>query len=552
MHFTSNSGTTLTSGTLVIGETYEITNYIGSNGTDDFTNVAEVQSGNINENGCVFIAIGTTPTVWSNGTELTELTVYDEYHKVKFTQWTQGGNGGGFSYERTKVYPTVEPTVYFTKRNYENDVDVIVEGRLEIARNNNNGAIYNIAEENNFNQNVSPVGTEWNSIYTQNNNGSGFEYNIIGNEFKGNMTYQEFNTNKVDFGFASNQFSGVCGGNSFGRIIISNDFLGDVYGNVIKGAFGNNTIGDGFGTNNIGSGFFNNTISQNFANNEIGNFFNDNTIDEGFGFGGSSTQKNYIGDEFYNNTVGEYFYNNRVGNYFRNNTLGDYFQWNVIDTDINLVDFTVNYGNITGFTYIALGNATPNGTYVNRNGTTNGQGVDASFDIEVSGFAVTSVTGSFSGKLYGIGDTITIPGTQLSGSSGLINFFTSNGIGITGVTGSYTDILAQGGAGTGENSTFDVTVASGIVDSVSLTYGGEGYSLGNALTIPGSAFGGTEDIIITVDSVYSDDVVITVTGVTKPSVYEHYTCQIFERQGGVKRLSYYDSSDILTITDINE
>ena len=86
-----------------------------------------------------------------------------------------------------------------------------------------------------------------------------------------------------------------------------------------------------------------------------------------------------------------------------------------------------------------------------------------------------------------------------------------------------------------------------------MSNGGGSYSVGETLTIPGSAFGSTEDITITVDSVYSDDVIVTVTGIgPNPSVYEHYTCQIFERQGGDKRLSYYDSSDILTIKNINE
>jgi hypothetical protein len=86
-----------------------------------------------------------------------------------------------------------------------------------------------------------------------------------------------------------------------------------------------------------------------------------------------------------------------------------------------------------------------------------------------------------------------------------------------------------------------------------LTYGGEGYSLGNTLTIPGSAFGGTEDIVITVDGVYSDDVIVTVTGIgPNPSVYELYTCQIFKNSSLTNRLSYYDESDVLTIKNINE
>jgi hypothetical protein len=60
--------------------------------------------------------------------------------------------------------------------------------------------------------------------------------------------------------------------------------------------------------------------------------------------------------------------------------------------------------------------------------------------------------------------------------------------------------------------------------------------------ILGSQIGGTDSV---------DDVTITITTIIEPSVYETYTCQIFERQGGNKRLSYYDSSDVLNITDVN-
>lgn len=55
-------------GKLIIGETYNITNYQGS---DDFSNIANVISGDINQTGCQFIATGTTPNIWSSGTELT-------------------------------------------------------------------------------------------------------------------------------------------------------------------------------------------------------------------------------------------------------------------------------------------------------------------------------------------------------------------------------------------------------------------------------------------------------------------------------------------------
>jgi hypothetical protein len=53
---------------LIIGETYSITNYITG---DDFSNIADVSSGNINETGCVFTATGQIPIYYSNFSELT-------------------------------------------------------------------------------------------------------------------------------------------------------------------------------------------------------------------------------------------------------------------------------------------------------------------------------------------------------------------------------------------------------------------------------------------------------------------------------------------------
>jgi hypothetical protein len=66
-------------------------------------------------------------------------------------------------------------------------------------------------------------------------------------------------------------------------------------------------------------------------------------------------------------------------------------------------------------------------------------------------------------------------------------------------------------------------------------------------------FGSTEDITIIVESVYSDDVIITVTSISQnPSVYELYTCNIFKNSALSNRLSYYDGSDVLNIININE
>jgi hypothetical protein len=457
MHFYRDSGTTQSNDTLVVGETYEITNVAFVGG--DFSNVADVIDGIINEVGCVFIATGTTPTSWC-GITVTELTVYNEYHKVKFTQWTQNNNGGGFSYERTKVYPSVESTVYFTKLNYSNLVDIVVPSRLEIKRGNNQ-AIYNDAVENDWNENVSPEGTEWNSIYTQSNSGNNFEDNTIGNEFKGNYIRGVFQLNSIDSYVGGNQFSGNTYSNNIGNTTFANDFLGNVinnswgnnfhdntvgidfYGNLIGSSFNFNTIGDNFYGNNIQNYFYENnigdefqtnqianyfnynTIGDGFQTNQIGNYFGNNTIGDNFGYGYANPQGNRIGNNFYNNTIGEYFYNNSIPDNFKENTIGNYFQWNVINTDVNYTDFTINSGNITGFIYTTTGNTATDGIYNGLSGTTTGFGKEATFNIEVSGGTVVGVTGNTEGILYATGDSITIIGTQMGGS---VNTFSTNNL----------------------------------------------------------------------------------------------------------------------------
>jgi hypothetical protein len=287
-----------------------------------------------------------------------------QYFKIKFTQWSQNGNGGGFQYERQEINSNGNPIgnlITFTKINGGSEVDVIVPGVVEITRGGQNG-IYNIVSEEGWNPNLSPQDTEWNSIYTEPNNGNNFRYNEIGNDFQ------------------------------------------------------NNNIGNNFQDNQIRNDFRNNNITNDFRNNVIGSSFESNDILDGFGFGGSQYRGNKIGNYFYNNNIGEYFYDNTISDNFTNNTTGDYFQWNIVDTNVEFEDFTTNYGNITGITYTSTGNTAGDGTYTDIGGTTNGIGVNASFNIDVSGGTVTGVTINNAGKLYLINDTITILGTSIGGT----------------------------------------------------------------------------------------------------------------------------------------
>jgi len=272
----------------------------------------------------------------------------------------------------------------------------------------NNNTITNNFDKNEigpaFNNNSISGETYTNRIGEQFENNTIYDYfydNQIFNEFKGNITYESFYENRVDWGFAGNQISGFCAGNIFGNTISNNDFLGDVYSNTFKG------------------GVLNNTIGNNFSNNNIGFLFISNIIGEGFGNGYGEPQGNTIGNNFVDNTIGEYFYNNTIPDNFHDNEVGNYFQWNVINTNIDNTYFTLNYGNITGFSYTATGTGATNNTYsgIQACGTTQSMGVDASFNVEVSGGTVIGVSGNSEGRLYQNNDELTILGTQIGGTT---------------------------------------------------------------------------------------------------------------------------------------
>jgi hypothetical protein len=401
----------------------------------------------------------------------------------------------------------------------------------EVYENN----FYSYAEDNQIGANF-----QLNTIGDPENIGNtNFTKNYIGTDVKGNLISGYFEGNKIGHLFVANQIGDNFNDNNIGNYFIENDIL------------------DGFSDNFILNTFAGNNIANGFRGNKIGNYFINNTIGDDFGYGGSNWRGNVIGNNFIDNTIGEYFYDNNVGDNFGNNTIGNYFEWNTIDTRIESTDFTINYGNITGFTYTSggTGGAT-DGTYPGLTGfVSGGPGSGAAFDVGVSGGTVYSVALNTAGSQYTTNDTITILGTAIGGITGGIQTFTSNAIGKTGADDTYIGLIAGATAG-GENASFTVTVTSSLVSDIQIYDKGVAYSVGDNLTILGSQFGGTDgsdDISISVSTLYSDSIVIGITGISQtPSVYEEYTCQIFERKGGNKRLSFYDENDILTIKNINE
>jgi len=84
---------------------------------------------------------------------------------IIFTEWTGNGAGGGFAYDRYEVFPS---TNFYRPPLTPNKVDVISDG-LIIKRDNAQG-LYNFILESEYNTILesSPLGTEWNSNYTDN------------------------------------------------------------------------------------------------------------------------------------------------------------------------------------------------------------------------------------------------------------------------------------------------------------------------------------------------------------------------------------------------
>jgi hypothetical protein len=261
-----------------------------------------------------------------------------QYFRIKFTQWTQNANGGGFRYERQEIDSNgnnIGSSVIFTKTNYGNEVDIVVPGVVEITRGNQNG-IYNVVTEGSWNGSVSPDDTEWNSIYTVDNNGENFRYNKIGNYFYNNLFSN-------DFGYGGSQSQGNIINDNFENNIVGEYF----YNNNIGNYFTNNTVGEYFQNNTIKNYFIRNTILDGFESNEIGDYFGNN------GFGPGSPVQNIIFNDFKYNKIGNFFGNdtnfptvgggsngdggNIINDGFQFNVIGDNFIYNAID-----INFTNN------------------------------------------------------------------------------------------------------------------------------------------------------------------------------------------------------------------
>ena len=87
---------------------------------------------------------------------------------INFLEWTQGNAGGGFTYERYEVSASVD----FVRPDYEPEVVDKIDNKTILARDDYQGGLYNLYSETEAQQDdpyLSPLGTEWNSQYTDAN-----------------------------------------------------------------------------------------------------------------------------------------------------------------------------------------------------------------------------------------------------------------------------------------------------------------------------------------------------------------------------------------------
>jgi hypothetical protein len=254
-----------------------------------------------------------------------------------------------------------------------------------------------------------------------------FDNNIINNRFGNNLVTGQFNNNYVNGDMYRNQFKGSFTDNKNYNDFALNTFQGfynnialeEVLRNQFNGYASDNILSGSFNDNTVGDYFQSNTFRGYTANNEIGTYFENNTIGDSFGYGAGTSRANKIGHYFENNNIGEYFYSNTISDNFNGNTVGDYFQQNtVFANNININDFTALYGNIVSSSIANPNVGGSDGVYPLLETTTNGHGVDATFDVTItSGTASVAIVNV--GKLYSTEDSLTITGSLIGGGTNL-------------------------------------------------------------------------------------------------------------------------------------
>ena len=359
--------------------------------------------------------------------------------------------------------------------------------------------------------------------------GGDFQNNEIGNQFANNQIKNQFYKNDIGNGFNNNNIFSEFYGNLIGNGYNDNDVYSIFRDNKIGEVFNNNTISNqdslgayNFENNELMNNFKGNDIKQNFWSNRIKTDFKGNITFQQFGYNdiGFGCAANTFSGETIHNTIGDYFGVNNLEGYFSYNKIGSDFVSNIIGTDF-------------GF-----GGGQYQGNIIGNNFYNNDIGEYFYNNIIPDNFYDNIIGDYFQWNTF----SSNIDNIDFGAYYGNITSFTYTATGSTAADNIYNSI---GGLTdhNGQNANFNIQVSGNTVIGITGDSQGRYYDVNDTITISGTSIGG---------STPDDDIVITVTGISpKPSVYETYSCNIFQRQFGDKRLSYYDDLDALTIKDID-
>jgi hypothetical protein len=321
-----------------------------------------------------------------------------------------------------------------------------------------------------------------------------------------------FRNNTIGNGSYNNTFNDDCDNNQIGDSFYNNSMNDDFDGNIIGENFRNNYITSNFNNNRIGSDFYSNTLlggsfyrnnignnfnnnvwtNNDFQNNEIGNQFNDNKIYDDFYNNdiGNGYNQNEIYSQFYRNLIGNGYNGNTIYSDFYENTIEHVFQSNTIGTNLTIGSYNFSKNRIGHSFYSNV---------ISGNFQYNEIGNDFYSNNIANNFSYNEIRNFFySNNIdndFGFGGSVS-QGNKIG------NYFYNNNIG-------------------------EYYYNNNIADNFYSNTLGDDFQL--------------NEVKVGLNSVNFS---------LSTHVYGNYNCTIFLKSDAQPRLSYYDSTDTLLITDV--